>query len=445
MTVATQSDGKMGIWMTSALVVGTIIGAGIFMLPVSLAPLGRNAIIGWVVSGMGALCIVFALAQLSRLGGDGIQANIERELGPTAAFLTAWAFWVSNWVAEASVAVAAGSTLSFIGRQFGGGGFVLPVAIGCVVALTAVNAMGVRASGGFSIVTVAIKVLPLLAVIWLFLARGVGGGSYAPLAPASINVANVATATALTFFALTGFENATTPVGKIRNPSRTIPLAILGGTALVTLLFLFAGTSIQLLLPAGVVAASPAPFADAILTGWGRGAAFLAALAIAISAIGCMNCLILGTGELGYAMALRGDLPAIMARTRGGNTPVISQVVQSGLTILLLLANSSRATANLYTFIILLSTAGIIVVYFFGALAAWKLTRKIGERSIIAVGLLFVVFAMYGTGLEADLWCLGLLAAGLAIRAVVRRLTRSPSGSILQAEASPVALPESSA
>lgn len=439
----TNIDGaKMGIWMTSALVVGTIIGAAIFMLPVSLAPLGFNALIGWVVSGIGAVCIAFALAQFSRFGGEGIQANIEREFGPTIAFLVTWAFWVSNWVAQASVAVAAGSTLSFIGKGLGGG-IVIPVAIGSVIVLTAINAVGVRASGGFSIVTVAIKVLPLLAVTWLFIGRGAGGGRYEPLAPAPINLANVATATALTFFALTGFENATTPVCKVRDAKRTISRALLGGTAFAALVFLVAGTSIQMLLPANVVAASPAPFADAIATSWGKDAASLAALAITISAIGCLNCLILGTGELGYSMALRGDLPAAMSRTHGANTPVVAQLVGSGLTILLLLANSSRATANLYTFSILLSTAAVIVLYFVGALAAWKSTAKTGARSIIVVALLFAAFAMYGTGVEADLWCLVLLAAGLAVRAVVRRLSSSlPADSSRLAEASPAVLPE---
>jgi APA family basic amino acid/polyamine antiporter len=198
-----------------------------------------------------------------------------------------------------------------------------------------------------------------------------------------------------------------------------------------------------MLLPANVVAASPAPFADAIMSHWGRGAASLAAIAIMISAIGCLNCLILGTGELGYAMALRGDLPKIMARTRGLNTPVVAQVVGSVLTILAILANSSRTTANLYTFIILLSTAGVIVLYFVGALAAWKLTKAPASRAVIAVALLFSVYALYGTGAEADLWCLVLLAAGLAVRAVVRQLnSRLPAGSILPAEASPAVLPE---
>lgn len=440
--MTTSNDGKMGIWMTSALVVGTIIGAAIFMLPVTLAPLGLNALIGWVISGIGAVCIAYALARFSRFGGEGIQANIEREFGPTVAFLVTWAFWISNWVANASVALAAGSTLSFIG---GGASVVIPVAIASVIVLTAINAMGVRASGGFSIVTVAVRVLPLLAVIWLFARRGASGASYEPLAPVPVNLTNLATATALTFFALTGFENATAPVCKVRDPERTLTRALLGGTAFAALIFLAAGTSIQMLLPANVVATSPAPFADAIASSWGKVAATLAAIAITTSAVGCLNCLILGAGELGYSMALRGDLPAVMGRTHGANTPVISQLVGSGLTILLLLANSSRATASLYAFIILLSTAGVTVLYFVGSLAAWKSTTSIGGRSIILVALLFSTFALYGTGLEADLWCLALLAAGLAIRAFMRRLgSRSTSGSILSAEAIPAVPPGSS-
>lgn len=412
----------IGIWMTSALVVGTIIGSGIFMLPVSLAPLGRNVLIGWLVSGVGVLCIAFALGRLSRLSGDGIQANVEREFGPTVAFLVAWGFWVSNWVAQASVAVAAASALSFAGLQLGGQSGIVLVAIGWLVFLTAVNAIGVRASGGFSLVTVAIKLLPLLAVIWLFIERGATGGAYEPLPPLAISFANVAAATALTFFAFTGFENATTPVGKVRDPARTIPRALLGGTAFVVVLYLLAGTAIQLLLPAEVVAVSAAPFADALVSRWGQGAATFAALTIAVAAIGCLNSLILGTGELGYAMALRGDLPVIMAKTRGINTPVVSQVVGTGLSILLLLANSSRATANLFTFIILLSTATVVVVYLTASLAAWKLSPTIASRFVVAIGILFIAFATYGIGLEADLWCVVLLGVGLAIRAVMHRL-----------------------
>ncbi|HEV2593661.1 MAG TPA: APC family permease [Sphingomicrobium sp.] len=431
-------NGKMGLWMTSALVVGTIIGAAIFMLPVALAPLGWNMVVGWFVSGMGAVCIAFSLARCSRFGGEGIQANIERQFGPTIGFLVAWAFWVSNWVAQASVALAAASTMMFIRPEFGGGVLVVPVAIAWVVLLTGINAIGVRASGGFSIITVAIKILPLLAVIGLFVERGVRGGHFVPLVNAPINVANLGTATALTFFALTGFENATAPVSKVEDPERTITRALLGGTFFAALLFLAAGTAIELLLPSATVIASPAPFADAIMARWGPMAGSLAAFAITISAVGCLNCLILGTGELGYSMALRGDLPTVMARTKGLNTPVNSQLVGSGLTILLLLANSSRTTANLYTFIILLSTAAVIVLYFVGAMAAWKAGSKASARAVIAAALIFSIFAMYGTGLEPDLWCLVLLVAGLSIRTVVRRFhSRSWRGAIASLQVNP--------
>ena len=416
------TDGRIGIWMTSALVVGTMIGAGIFMLPVALAPLGANAVAGWILSSLGALAIAFSLARLSRLGGDGIQANIERQLGRNAAFLVAWSFWVSNWVSQAAVAIAGASALSWISPAFAGPGFVIAVAIASVAAFTAVNAFGARASGVASIVTVAIKLLPLAGVILIFALRGIGGAAYEPLAPMPLTLGNIATATALTFFALTGFENATTPVDKVRDPARTIPRAIIGGTLFVAIVYLLASTGVQLILPAATVAASPAPFADALAAQWGGGVASLAALAIAVAAFGCLNALILGTGELGYALGLRRDLPAVMARTWRGNTPVGAQIAGSVLSVLLILANSNRASASLFTFIILLSTASVLVVYLAGALSAWRLSASPAARAAVIVALLFILFAFYGTGAEAGLWSLVLLAIGLAVRAIMHRL-----------------------
>ncbi|HEX5183933.1 MAG TPA: amino acid permease [Allosphingosinicella sp.] len=427
------SDHRIGIWMTSALVVGTMVGTGIFMLPVALAPLGINAIVAWILSSAGALCIAFALARLSRLGGDGIQANVERELGPTPAFLTAWSFWVSNWVAEAATGIAVASALSWVDPAFSGPGFIIPVAIASVVLLTAVNAVGVRASGGMSILTVAIKLLPLFAVILILALRGAGGGRYQPLAPAPFTLANFGSAVALTFFSLTGFENATTLVDKVRNPSRTVPLAILGGTLFVALLYLLASSGVQLLLPARLAAASPAPFAEVISGQWGGGVASLAAVAIAVAAFGCLNGLILGSGELGYSMGLRRDLPAFMAFTRGAGTPVGAQIAGSVLAVLLILANASRATNGLFAFIILLSTSAILVVYLAGAVAAWRISRSLASRALLVIALLFILFAFYGSGAEADLWCLALLAFGLALRAAMHRIQARPIGAAMGA------------
>jgi basic amino acid/polyamine antiporter, APA family len=290
----------------------------------------------------------------------------------------------------------------------------------------------VRAAGSFSIVTVAIKLIPLLAVVFLFAERGVTGGTFEPLAPLPVNFANIATATALTFFAFTGFETATTPVGKVRDPERTIPRALIGGTAFVVVLYLIAGTAIQMLLPTSAIVASPAPFADALVSRWGNTAATVSALTLAVAAIGCLNGLILGTGELGYAMALRGEMPKAMTKTRGSNTPVVAQIVATVLSVILLLANSSRATAHLFTFIILLSTAAMVLVYLTSALAAWRCSPAPAQRLLIAGAVLFIAFATYGIGLEASLWCLVLLAIGLGVRAVMFRLNRLSAVSTTQ-------------
>ncbi|MBA4757712.1 amino acid permease [Sphingosinicella sp.] len=421
---ASAKPQMIGFWMTAALVVGTIIGSGIFMLPISLAPLGPNALIGWVISGVGILCIAYGLARLSRLGGDGIQANVEKEYGSTVAFLVAWSFWVSNWVAQAAVALAAAAALSFVSPSLGGDAAIVPMAIGWLIVLTAINAVGVRAAGSFSIITVAIKLIPLLAVVFLFVERGVTGGTFEPFAPVAVNFANIATATALTFFAFTGFETVTTPVGKVRDPERTIPRALIGGTAFVVLLYLIAGTAIQMLLPTSAIVASPAPFADALVSRWGNTAATVSALTVAVAAIGCLNGLILGSGELGYAMALRGEMPKAMTKTRGSNTPVAAQIAATILSVILLLANSSRATAHLFTFIILLSTAAMVLVYLTSALAAWRCSPAPAQRLLIAGAILFIAFATYGIGLEASLWCLVLLAIGLVVRGVMFRLNR---------------------
>lgn len=419
---ASKQPRLIGIWLTGAIVVGTMIGSGIFMLPVSLAPLGANVIVGWMISSTGAMCIAFTLAQLSRLGGDGIQANVERQLGPSAGFVVAWAFWVSNWSAQGAVAIAGASALSFVSPAMSGDAFLLSVAIASVVFFTSLNTLGVRVSGIASLITIAIRLIPLAGVILVLALRALGPKHLEPLAQSPPTVGNLATATALTFFALTGFENATTPVGKVRDPSTTIPRAIIGGTLFVAVVYLFASTAVQVLLPAQVVAKSPAPFADVIGAEWGGGSAALMAICIAVAAFGCLNAMILATGELGYAMGLRRDLPSMMARTVRGNTPVAAQIVGSALSVFLILSNSSRSGASLFKFVILLSTSAALVLYLAGALAAWRLVVSRHAKAILIAALLFIVFAAYGSGFDADAWCVALLATGLTIRAILHRM-----------------------
>jgi len=438
------SDGdarQLGVWMTGALVVGSMIGSGIFLLPVSLAPLGINAVAGWVISGGGALAIAFSLARLTRRGA-GIQAYIEEAFGPTAGYLVTFSFWCSNWAANAALAIATASAIAWLNPALQTTGFIVAAAIASVVILALVNARGARTAGGLSVITVLIKILPLLAVVLAAALSRAAGATPGHISGMPLGLAGLGSAVALTLFALTGFENATTPVNKIRDPARTIPLALLGGTSFVVLLYLASSTCVMLMLGEQEIAASASPFADAIAKQWGNGVAFFAIAAIAVSAFGGLNGMILCTGELGYSMALRGDLPKMFARTRGANTPVAAQWLGSGLAILLILANASRATANLFTFVILLSTASVLVVYFVGSLAAWKGASSF-QRGIIVIALAFSLFALWGAGAEPDFWGLVLLGIGFGLRLGIRAL--SSRASTPAPELAPAAPPGSSA
>jgi len=437
MTHPAERSQMMGPWLTTGLVIGTMVGSGIFMLPVSLAPLGANALVGWVISIAGALSIAFALARLSRAGGGGIQSYIEQAFNPLVAFLATWAFWFSNWTSVAAVAIAFGAAASRISPMFGEDTVII-LAVGAIGFLTFVNALGVRVSGGLNLATIAIKLLPLLGVAILLGLRGLSGEPFEPLAAAPVTVTNIATATTLTLFAMLGFENATAPVGKVRDPERTLPRALLGGTVMVGILYLLSSSGVTFLLPADAVAASPAPYADVFAAYGGESLVLLAAFAIAVSAFGTLNCLILATGELGFAMAQRRQLPTILARTRGANTPVAAQVAGSLLAVALVLANSSRSTAGLFTFIILLSTSGILVVYLAGTLAALREGGSAATKLVLTMALLFIAFAFYGSGLEADAWCLVLLALGAATYFVMRAInSRATTPALATAPAAP--------
>jgi basic amino acid/polyamine antiporter, APA family len=432
----------LGPWMTAALVVGGIIGSGIFMLPVALAPLGPNAVAGWLISGAGALCIAFALSRLVTADGAGLQAYIERGFGPLAGFVVAWCFLVSTWAANAALAIAAASATSRVVPALADSGRVALLAVGFIVFLTAVNAAGARAMGRLAVLTTLLKILPLVAVIVL-VAIGAGQGrDFEPLAPVSLTIDNIAVAVAMALYALTGFENALAPVGKVRDPARNIPRAMVAGTAFVAVLYLLSSSSVLLLLPQSQVASSAAPFADALVTQWGEGAAIFAALGIAIAAFGALNGGIMVAGEAGYSMALRGDLPAAMMRIRGANTPIVSQLISSAIVITLVLLNSSRTTASLFQFVILLSTVAVLVVYLIGALEALRLRPTPLAALPILVGIGFALFAFYGSGLEANLWGLALLAAGLVIRTVMRSFN---SRAATPPAAAPAAPPGSSA
>jgi APA family basic amino acid/polyamine antiporter len=396
--------------MTLALVVGGVVGSGIFYLPVALAPLGASVPIGWLISGTGIMAMAYCASRIVSPDGGGLQAYVENELGPTAGFMVTWMTWNSSWIGVPAVALA---TAAALGRIIPGlADHLVAQSLVFMVVLTAVNLRGIKAAGELNFVTVVIKMLPLIAVVMIAAVLGLAGAPLQAVDVPGPSFANVATASALCLFAITGFEFAVSPVGKIRDPERNLSRALVIGVGAIAVSYLLATTSLSLILPNSKIGMASAPFPDAIGIYWGELPAMLAALAMAISAFGTLNVALLGCGEMLYSMGLRGDMPRVFARANRFNAPVAGQIASALLACALLGLNATKSTTQLFTFVTLLATDAVLYLYSAAAIAAAMKDKKPLTTFACVVGLAFVLFAFYGSGLEAFLLSLGLMLLG---------------------------------
>jgi APA family basic amino acid/polyamine antiporter len=432
---------KLGFWMATALVVGNIIGSGVYMLPASLAPHGRNSLVGWLFTATGALLLAAVFAALSRAfpqdGGPYVYTRAA--FGELAGFVVAWGYWVSVWVGNAAIATGAVSYTSAVAPWIARvPGASAAVTIAVVWLLTLVNCWGVRAAGWVQAVTTVLKLLPLLAVALV-------GGFYvrsenlASFAEAPLTLDGITTAATLALWALLGFESATVPAEKVEDPARTIPRATMLGTVVTALVGTLACCTVLLVVPAAQLVASNAPFADAARLFWGERAATLVAVFAAISAYGALNGWILLQGELPFAMARDGVFPRVFARESARHTPVFALVTTSLLVTLLVLANFQGSMAQVFTFMILLATSANLVAYLVCSLALLVLMhrRELGEArrgtpglAVAGVlGALYSLWAIAGAGREAVGWGAVLLLAALPVYALTKGAKGSPAPS----------------
>lgn len=443
---------QLGFWMCLALVVGSFIGSGIFLLPAQLAPYGWNSLFGWMITIGGALCLAFVFARLARALplAAGPYAYVGEAFGTLPAFVVAWSYWISIWVGNAAIATAAVSYLSlFVPALAEVPGAGAAAAITLLWTLTAINCTSIRAGGGIQIATVLIKLVPLIVVIVIAaLVLGEGRPTAAPpFESADISLSAINAAGALTLWALLGFEAASIATRNVKDPARNIPRATLIGTLIVGVIYLLTATPVTLFMPADEVAASNAPFALFVGSFWNGTAGSLVGLFAAISAIGALNGLVLISGEFPLAMARSGTLPRWFAKSSGRGIAVRAQILSSALATILIAANYSRTLGGLFAFMALLSTAAALVLYFACSASALRLQRtgllgrSAGLTSVAAIGILYSLWTLYGAGREAVGWGAVLLGIGLAIYAIMRVINRSTPA----AAEPPAAPPESAA
>ncbi|MCI0573488.1 MAG: amino acid permease [Myxococcaceae bacterium] len=423
---------KLGPWMCTALVVGNMIGSGVFMLPASLAPHGWNSVLGWLFTAGGGLLLAFVFASLARAlpQAGGPFAYTRLAFGDGPAFLMAWGYWIALWVGNAAVVTGSVSYVSVLFPVIAEvPGMHALVSCAVIWVLTTINCLGVREAGKVQLVTTVLKLVPLVATIVLaaYILLDEGTVRVAPLRVSELSLGGVTAAATLTLWAMLGLESATVPADKVADPGRTIARATLWGTAVTAGIYLVACSAVVLLMPTESLANSQAPFADLIGASLGPWAAKALALFAAISGFGALNGFILLQGELAHVMAKQGVFPAVFARESRQKTPAISLIVSSALLTVVVMLNYGKGMVATFNFIILLATATNLVPYLTSSLGALRLmqrgqlarSRALMVASVLAA--LYSLWTLYGSGTEALLWGAVLMAAGWPVYWLVRR------------------------
>ena len=418
---------RLGGAMSWAMVVGTMIGSGIYLLPTTLAPFGLNLVLAFLVTIAGTMCLAIAFAKLAARIPGGPFIYVRTAFGDTPAFLTMWSYIISQWTGVAAVAVAVAGAIGFVVPAAGSGAGLTIVALGTILILTLVNLAGARSAGWVQLGATLIKIIPLFAVVILVAIRFGSGQPVEPLAPVPVTIAGIAAAAALMLFSLTGFESAAVVSNVTEDSANTVPRATIWGTGFTGLIYLTATVAALMLLPSAIAAGSSAPFADAISPILGPGAGALVAIIAAISAFGTCNALLLLSAEVGRSLASANDLPPLFRRTNSAGAPTGSLLVGAGIAMLLVLASSSASFVRLYVFIALVSTVASLVMYAACAAAALKLKAMSGWTVVAILALIYALLMFVGAGLEATLWGCGLALAGLPVRWLSRRFSSDPT------------------
>lgn len=405
-----------GIWTAASLVVGLMVGVGIYSLPAQLADFGWTAVAAWVIAGLGTLACSIPLARLvsARAQEPNLMVICGQVLGRWAGLMNGWAYWVSLWCGNAFIATVVVAYAASLVPGYRPSNLAIGVlGSGLLVAICAVNLAGIREAGRAQVLLTALKLLPLAAVLVMLVQLTVSPHLHftgLPLAP--FHLARLNPAVTMAFFALLGFECAGLVAERVRDPARNIARATVFGMAGTTLVYLAVSTGIAMAVPHAALAASTVPVEDFASLMWGRGTGALVALFAAISGAGAINAQTLLMGEVPLALVRAGQLPGWIAAPNRHDVAAWPLIAGTALAVLLLLGSATALGASLMAFLLKLTTAVSIWLYIAICLAAFRL----GLARVSAVlGTLFCAAVLYGAGLDVGALAIGLMLAGIPL------------------------------
>jgi APA family basic amino acid/polyamine antiporter len=436
---------RFGLPVATALVMGNIIGGGIFLLPASVAPFGTVSLLAFGVLTVGAIALALVFGRLAardpRTGGPYVYAR--EAFGDFAGFLAAWAYWITTWVSNAALAVAAVGYLDVL----------IPVDghrwTACLAALVLQwlpalsNLAGTRYVGAVQLVSTVLKLAPLLlvAVGGLFFFDADNLGPFDASGGGAIGA--VSASAALLLFSYLGVESAAVSAGEVRDPRRTVGRATVIGTAGAALVYLLGTLSVFGTVAHDRLVGSTAPFSDAVNAmfggSWGGWAVALAAL---VSMTGCLNGWTLLSAQTPYAAARDGLFPAAFARKRRG-VPTVGVGVTVVLASLLTVYNYASGSGRVFEVLVLVTTFTATVPYLLATaaqlfhLVSGRRDRVNGARLardavVASVAAAFSLWLVAGAGYAAVYQGVLFLFAGVLVYAVLagrRGRVRSPAGS----------------
>jgi len=420
------SKNKLGLWTSTSLVVGNMIGAGVFLVPAAMAPFGSISLFGWVFAAIGTFFLARVFSGLSKmlpLGTGGPYAYTREGFGDFAGFLVGWGYYISIICANSAIAVSFVSALSTFFPVLGSNP-IAGVSVGLIVIwlLAWINTMGLRTSGEVQLVTTILKLLPVVAIAigGLFFIRA---ENFHPFNNTHTSVFEAIThAAAITMFSFVGIECATIPSGSVENPGKTVPRATMIGLVITTVVYLLGSVSIMGIIPAGVLQNSATPYADAAAIIYGSKARYWASAGAAIAAFGGLNGWTLIQGQFPFAMAKDRLFPAAFSWQNKKGTPYVGIIISSTFVSLLMMMNYTKGLVDQFKFLLLLSVLTTLVPYLFCA-AAYVIIRfekahlhTGGWLSTILVGacaFAYSLWAIAGSGQSSVYWGFMLLMAGL--------------------------------
>lgn len=429
---------KLGFWMSTSLVVGNMIGAGIFLMPSALAEYGGISILGWIVSAFGAMVLARVFSWLSKMvprAAGGPYAFARAGFGDFIGFLVAWGYWISIAIANAAIAVTFVGALAILFPILQDSAqAALGLSLAIIWLLTWVNSRGVRSSGKMQVVTTLLKLLPMLALIlggWFYF----DWGHFTPFNASGLpSLEAIAITGSMTLYAFLGLESATVPADNVNNPEKTVPRATMIGTLVTTVVYILSSVVVMGMIPPQSLTTSTAPFADAmqLLSGnWGE---TIVACGIGMATFGALNGWILLQGQIGQATARDGLFPAIFARENKQGAPIYGILMGSLLSSLLVLLNYGAGLVEQFKLLILLATFCNLVPYLFGAAAYVsisldRLQKGTSLGTVFLWGSLafaFALWATYGAGETSVYWGFLLLLLGVPVYVLMKSRHKPP-------------------